>query len=144
MAIPVRDPAEHDPEWRGRKTKPLLSDGAYRIVADTLHRQLRSHLKKDAPPTAIMNAAIAVVRALQVAASDKGKRDVMKRHDAPGGSHDMAAEMRKVWASGKYRYKNKCAEGEYAGLGISYDQARDALINAPAPISTHKGVKGKT
>ena len=139
MAIPLRDPAEHDPQWRGRKKKPLESGGEFGLVAEILHFALRNHLKKDAPSTAIMNAAIAVVRALQVAASDKGKKDVMRRHASPGGSHDMAAEVRKVWASGKYRSKEKCAEDEHARLGMSRKAARNALMNEPAPASTPRG-----
>ena len=142
MVIRIRDPADHDPQWWGRKKKPLSLD-EFGIVAETLHLQLRHHLKKDAPPTAIMEAAVAVVRALQVVTSDKGKDDVMKRHSAPGGSHDMAAEMRKAWASGKYKSKEVCADEEHERLGISRPTARNYLINTPSPRSTSKGVKGK-
>ena|GEM_PF-4266767 len=136
MAIYVRDPADHDPQWKGRKKKALPPDVLK--VSEVLHFKLRHYLK-EAPSLVILEAAIAVVRALQVIASDKGKQDVMKRHASPGGSHDMAAEMRKVWASGKYGSRDKCAEGEHARLGISFNQARNALINAPAPHIPSRG-----
>jgi hypothetical protein len=54
-------------------------------------------------------------------------------HDLPGGSRDKQRQMREIWASGKYSSRNICAEQECAGLDMSYDAARKALTNIPAP-----------
>jgi len=54
-------------------------------------------------------------------------------HDQPGGSRDKQRRMREIWASGKYSSRNICAEQECAGLDMSYDAARKALTNIPAP-----------
>jgi hypothetical protein len=55
------------------------------------------------------------------------------RHDQPGGSRDKKAEIRKIWASGKFSSRDDCAEQECAALGISYSSARKALRGTPAP-----------
>ena len=54
-------------------------------------------------------------------------------HDQPGGSRDKQNQIRTIWASGKYSSRNICAEQECAGLDMSYDAARKALTNIPAP-----------
>lgn len=54
-------------------------------------------------------------------------------HDLPGGSRDKQNQIRTIWASGKYSSRNICAEQECAGLDMSYDAARKALTNIPAP-----------
>lgn len=55
------------------------------------------------------------------------------RHDQPGGSRDKQRQMRKMWASGKYSSRDRCAEEECAALGMSYAAARKALRNTPEP-----------
>lgn len=132
MPIRVRDPMEHDPQWRGRKKKNLPPE--ILKIAEVLSLELRSHLKPGAPPGILLQAAIAVVRAQQVIASDAGKSGVMKRHAGPGGSHDLADEVRKEWASGKYKSREKCAEAEHERIGLSRKAARNALIGTPEPI----------
>jgi len=54
-------------------------------------------------------------------------------HDQPGGSREKQRRMREIWASGKYSSRTICAEQECAGLDMSYDAARKALTNTPAP-----------
>jgi hypothetical protein len=131
MPIHVRDPMEHDPQWRVRKKKDLPPE--ILRIASVLDFELRDHLKKGAPAGLTLQAAIAVVREMQVISSDKGKVSVAKRHDAPGGSHDMANEMRKAWASGKYKSREKCADEMHQKLGIERKAARNALIRTPNP-----------
>lgn len=53
------------------------------------------------------------------------------RHGKPGGSYDMQDRIRAAWASGKYTSRDRCAEEECGGLGISYSAARKALRNTP-------------
>jgi len=56
-----------------------------------------------------------------------GRNAVNARHNKPGGSRDKKAEIRAIWATGKYRTKQICAEEEYAALGMSYDSAIKTL-----------------
>jgi hypothetical protein len=124
----------HDPQWRDRKKKDLPPE--ILRIAEVLDFELRDHLKKDAPPMLTLQAAIAVVRKLQVISSDKGKVSVKKRHDAPGGSRDLAGEMRAAWASGEYKSREQCAEKMHARVGMSFKASRNALIGTPKPKST--------
>ncbi len=55
------------------------------------------------------------------------------RHGKPGGSRARHAQIREIWASGKYDSRDRCAEEECAALGISYSTARKALRNTPEP-----------
>lgn len=51
------------------------------------------------------------------------------RHNKPGGSRDKKRQIQEIWASGKFSTKQLCAEQECAGLGMSYEAARRALVN---------------
>lgn len=55
------------------------------------------------------------------------------RHDQPGGSRDKQAQIREIWATGKYLSRDRCAEEECAALDMSFAAARKALRNTPAP-----------
>jgi len=55
------------------------------------------------------------------------------RHNRPGGSRDKQAQIRKIWATGKYTSRDRCAEEECAALNMSYSAARKALRNTPDP-----------
>ena len=66
-------------------------------------------------------------------ASKRGKAAADALHERPGGSRSKADEIRKIWASGKYTARSRCAEEECASLGMSYDTARKALRNTPKP-----------
>ena len=65
--------------------------------------------------------------------SQNAKTAANALHDKPGGSRDKQNQIRTIWASGKYSSKNICAEQECAELDMSYDAARKALTNIPAP-----------
>ena len=139
MPIPIRDPMEHAPQWRGRKKKDLPPEVLK--IADVIHFTLRHCVYTGAPmkllaapPAWELVTAIAVIRAQQVIAGDKGKAGVNKRHTAPGGSRDLAGEVRKAWASGEYKSREKCAEAVHEHIGLSRKAARNALIGTPKPI----------
>lgn len=51
------------------------------------------------------------------------------RHSKPGGAHDKQQKIREIWATGKYRSRDRCAEEECAGLDMSFSAARRALRN---------------
>jgi len=73
------------------------------------------------------------IRASREKKVGSAKRAAEIRHSQPNGYRSKAAEMRRIWASGKYKTRDECADKEYAGLGISRDTARKALRNAPEP-----------
>ena len=56
-------------------------------------------------------------------------------HSKPGGSREKKAEIRSIWASGKYSDRNACAEQECEALGMAFSTARKALTNTPDPAS---------
>lgn len=61
------------------------------------------------------------------------KEAAHSRHNRPGGSRDKKKQIRRIWATGKYTSRDRCAEEECAALGMSYSAARKALINTPDP-----------
>ena len=61
------------------------------------------------------------------------KKAANARHDRPGGSRDKKRQIREIWASGKYTFKDICAEQECAALNMSISVARRALNNTPEP-----------
>lgn len=61
------------------------------------------------------------------------KKAANARHSKPGGSHDKQQKIRDIWATGKYSSRDRCAEEECAGLGISFTTARRALRNTSDP-----------
>jgi hypothetical protein len=63
--------------------------------------------------------------------SERSRRAVNARHDKPKGSREKRAQIREIWASGKYESRNLCASQEYEALDMSYQVARAALRNTP-------------
>lgn len=57
------------------------------------------------------------------------------RHSQKGASHDKQAQIQEIWATGKYTSRDRCAEEECAGLGMSFSAARKALRNTPEPTT---------
>jgi hypothetical protein len=55
------------------------------------------------------------------------------RHAKPGGANEKRDDIRKIWASGKYSSRDRCAEEECRGLEMAPSTARKALINTPGP-----------
>jgi hypothetical protein len=54
-------------------------------------------------------------------------------HGKVGGSRDKQSDIRALWASGKFKSRDFCAEQECAGLNMSFSAARKALRNTPEP-----------
>ena len=73
------------------------------------------------------------IETLAKAKSEIARYAANVRHDKPGGSRDKQRQIREIWASGKYKSRDICAEQECAGLGMSIKSARNALINQPDP-----------
>lgn len=71
--------------------------------------------------------------AVQVGASEMGKRAADAKHDGPNGKRSAKERIREIWASGKYSSRDLCAEEECAALDISFSTARKALIGTTDP-----------
>jgi hypothetical protein len=67
--------------------------------------------------------------------SRRGRENADRRHNQPGGSREKKAELRAIWASGKYDTRVRCAEEEYEALGVSLHTAVKYLTNTPEPAS---------
>jgi hypothetical protein len=68
--------------------------------------------------------------------SQNAKKAINARHDQPGGSREKQESIRKIWATGKYTSRERCAEEECAAMNISFTSARKALRNTPDPLRT--------
>jgi hypothetical protein len=55
------------------------------------------------------------------------------RHSRPGGAREKRKKIRAIWALGKYKSRDLCAEKEHEALGMSFSAARKALIGTPRP-----------
>lgn len=64
---------------------------------------------------------------------ENAKKAANALHNKPGGSREKQQQIQEIWASGKYSSRDRCAEEEYAALGMSYSAARRALTNTPDP-----------
>jgi hypothetical protein len=63
----------------------------------------------------------------------RAKQAVEAKHNKSGGSRELQTKIRAIWATGKFKSKDLCAEQECAALGMSYAAARRALRNQPNP-----------
>lgn len=67
----------------------------------------------------------------QKKASQRGKAAANDLHGKPGGNRDKQAAIRAIWATGKYKSRDVCAEQECAALNMAFGTARKALRNTP-------------
>lgn len=65
--------------------------------------------------------------------SKNAKAAADARHSKPGGAREKQANIRELWATGKYSNRDRCAEEEYLALGMSFSTARKALRGTPSP-----------
>lgn len=90
---------------------------------------LEKNLEIDRGLTGLINEAEAFVIFLKDRASKGGKAKAEK-----SGAEDRKNKIREIWATGKHRTRDICAEEEYNGLGFpSFDEARKPLRNTPDP-----------
>lgn len=59
--------------------------------------------------------------------SAQGRKAANARHDLPGGARERQRQVLAMWATGKYRTKERCAEAASDALGMSFSTARKAL-----------------
>ena len=62
-------------------------------------------------------------------ATNQGKVGANALHDKEGGSRWKQNEIKRLWQTGKYSSRDRCAEEECGGLDMSYSAARKALRN---------------
>lgn len=98
-------------------TKISEYDQKYSLVMDEFKSILASE---------ITDAAVA---GRDIDRSKRAKRAADVRHSKPGGAREKTDEIRRIWASGKYTSKDRCAEEECGALNISFSSARKALRN---------------
>lgn len=67
------------------------------------------------------------------ARSEAARRAAGVLHDKPGGNRDKQRAIQRLWATGKFTSRSRCAEEECGGLNMSFDAARKALRNTPDP-----------
>jgi hypothetical protein len=67
------------------------------------------------------------------ARSENARAAAHARHRQPGGSVAKQHKIREIWASGKYKSRDKCAKDECDAIGMSFSTARKALRGMPEP-----------
>jgi hypothetical protein len=65
--------------------------------------------------------------------SEHMKKAINAKHDQPGGSREIRAKIREIWATGKYPSRDKCAENVCGKFKLSYRTTRNALKGTPNP-----------
>lgn len=68
----------------------------------------------------------------KTAITEKAKFAAAQRHKR---TNEAKAEIVKIWSSGKYSSRDRCAEEECAALDLAFSTARKALIGTPEPTS---------
>lgn len=74
--------------------------------------------------------AKAIQKAITAARSEAGRRARRARDIVDAAKRGAICDL---WASGKYSSRGVCVEQECAGLAMSPDTARKALVNTPDP-----------
>ena len=95
--------------------------------SDDLKRVLASSIIKDYPRDEAASVYSQVV-AMQLSSSKRGQAAADALHSRPGGSRAKRQAMLDIWSSGKYTSRDRCAEEEFAAVGLSYSKARKHLI----------------
>jgi hypothetical protein len=66
-------------------------------------------------------------------ASEQARDAINARYSRPGGIRDKRAELRRVWATGRYSSRDVCAEQECGAFGVAVRVARNWLKGTPDP-----------
>lgn len=82
---------------------------------------------------AIQDAFNAGQKVIKQQASKRAKAAANALHDQPGSSREKQAAIRAIWATGKYKSRDLCAEQECAALDMAVGTARRALRGTPDP-----------
>ena len=107
----------------------------YQALADELITSLAyAAAKKIDMRTDVVRLAFDTGRLAAKAKASKRARDAANAlHDKPGSSREKRAAIRAIWATGKYKSRDLCAEQECAALDMAFGTARRALRGTPDP-----------
>ncbi len=112
-------------------------EGAIKIraqICDLLEQKNASTEEKFfAAVNAIPKAVQAGKVAIRLEVSKRAQAAANALHDKPGSSRDKQAAIRAIWATGKYKSRDLCAEQECAALDMAFGTARRALRGTPDP-----------
>ena len=78
-----------------------------------------------------------ILRSITVGVTEQRKAQARKGADAihnkAGGSRDLKARAQDIWAKGNFISRDRCAEQECDGLGVTFKTFRDYLTGTPDP-----------
>jgi hypothetical protein len=77
--------------------------------------------------------ALTLVHLVRLERMWRARENANLRHAKPGGSRDKREMIRAIWASGKYKTRDDCAEKGGKKLGMKFSTARKALRKTPTP-----------
>jgi hypothetical protein len=103
------------------------------INADALVMEANDALDKSERHLAEKLMAENVLNHVQESAAKRATKAADARHNKPGGAREKKLQIQRIWASGKYSSRDRCAEEECAALGMSFATARKSLRNTPNP-----------
>jgi hypothetical protein len=103
------------------------------INADALIMQANNALDKSEHHVAERLMVEIALNEVQESAVTRATKAADARHNKPGGAREKKLQIQRIWASGKYSSRDRCAEEECAALGMSFATARKSLRNTPNP-----------
>lgn len=111
----------------------------YELIITTSSKAVRTliesheHALDEQIRIAMQSINSALMMGAQLDRSKRASHAANARHSQQGGSRETRDKIRKIWMSGKYTSRDRCAEEECGALGISFSAARKALRNTPDP-----------
>ena len=107
----------------------------YQAMVDELITKLAYAVRKkiDMQSDAVRLIFDAGRMAAKMKASKRAQAAANALHDKPGNSREKHAAIRAIWATGKYKSRDLCAEQECAALDMAFGTARRALRGTPDP-----------
>ena len=115
---------------------------------DCVMRDLRNSVEKNSTKNeALLDIALAAqslcnwiaggnrisIDRMKLAATERARKAANALHNKPDGTRAKVKKIRELWASGKFKSRDICAEQECAALEMSWSAARKALRNTPKP-----------
>lgn len=77
--------------------------------------------------------ALTLMSLIRLERTWRARESANARHNRQGGSRDRRAELRAIFATGKYDTRTLCATEEHEALGVSFHTAMSYLRRTPDP-----------
>jgi len=123
-----------------RMTKQQLVEAFAEAVYAMWHMEAELYVIEDCAETVSQDRQMwkltsgHLMQEVKTAPSKAGKKAADARHNKPGASRDLHKEIKAIWASGKFRSRDDCADEEWQAVGFgSRKVARNALLHTPDP-----------